>query len=100
MKTLDVSSLITADKKASEIADKFETWNSYRQGWLEERKELRNYIFATDTRTTTNSRLPWSNSTTTPKLTQLYDNLKANLNHLQNLVTQFLPLYRLQYRLP
>lgn len=78
MKTLDVSSLITADKKASEIADKFETWNSYRQGWLEERKELRNYIFATDTRTTTNSRLPWSNSTTTPKLTQLYDNLKAN----------------------
>ena len=78
MRTLDVDNLISADTMASEIANKFEEWNSYRMHWLEEKKELRNYVFATDTRTTTNSRLPWSNSTTTPKLAQLFDNLKAN----------------------
>ena len=44
------------------------------EGW----KELRNYIYATDTRTTSNSKLPWTNSTTTPKLTQIADNLHAN----------------------
>ena len=45
---------------------------------MEQRKELRNYIYATDTRTTSNSKLPWTNSTTTPKLTQIADNLHAN----------------------
>lgn len=77
-RTLDVDNLISADTVASEISNKWEEWNSYRSHWLEERKELRNYVFATDTRTTSNARLPWSNSTTTPKLTQIYDNLKAN----------------------
>ena len=35
-------------------------------------------MYATDTRTTANSKLPWTNSTTTPKLTQIADNLHAN----------------------
>ncbi len=78
MRTLDVSALIAADSKASAIANKWEEWNGYRRAWKEETKELRNYVYATDTRTTENNKLPWSNSTTTPKLTQLYDNLKAN----------------------
>jgi hypothetical protein len=50
----------------------------FRDKKVEEWKELRNYLFATDTRTTSNNRLPWSNSTTTPKLTQIRDNLHAN----------------------
>lgn len=77
-RTLDVDNLINADSKATQIAEQWEEWNTYRRRWLEEKKELRDYVYATDTRTTSNSKLPWSNSTTTPKLTQIYDNLKAN----------------------
>jgi len=77
---LDVQHLLDPDTLACEIADKWQDWHSLRNTWIEERKELRNYVFATDTRTTANKRLPWSNSTTTPKLTQIYDNLKANLS--------------------
>ena len=63
---------------AVDIANRWTTWNKARQPKLEEWKELRNYIYATDTRTTSNSKLPWTNSTTTPKLTQIADNLHAN----------------------
>jgi disulfide oxidoreductase YuzD len=77
-RALDVSALIEPHQYAAEISNRFAEWNSYRQAWLGEKKELRNYVFATDTRTTSNAKLPWANSTTTPKLTQIYDNLKAN----------------------
>ena len=77
-RTLDVSQLISPHQKASQIANQFDEWNNFRGPWIEEKKELRNYVYATDTRTTGNAKLPWSNSTTTPKLTQIYDNLKAN----------------------
>ena len=76
--TLDLEHLIDPHSLACGIAMKYNDWSMFRNNWIEEKKELRNYIFATDTRTTTNKRLPWSNSTTTPKLTQIYDNLKAN----------------------
>ena len=75
---LDVQSLIRPDSLAASIAQQWTEWNTFRVSWVEEKKELRNYVFATDTRTTSNSKLPWANSTTTPKLTQIYDNLKAN----------------------
>lgn len=77
-KVLDLESLIGPDYIAAMIAEKWREYNDYRIKWLEEKKELRNYLFATDTRTTSNSTLPWSNSTTTPKLTQIRDNLHAN----------------------
>lgn len=77
-RTLDVSQLISPHQKAANISNKWDMWNSARDGWVNEKKELRNYVYATDTRTTGNAKLPWSNSTTTPKLTQIYDNLKAN----------------------
>ena len=77
-RTLDVSQLISPHQKATHISNKFNDWNNARAGWLEEKKELRNYVYATDTSTTSNNKLPWSNSTTTPKLTQIMDNLHAN----------------------
>ena len=77
-KALDIHQLVTPDTLGASIAMKWQEWHSLRQNWLKEKKELRNYVFATDTRTTSNSQLDWSNSTTVPKLTQLYDNLKAN----------------------
>ena len=58
-----------------------ETWDKWKRARIEaenEKRELRNYIFATDTSSTTNANLPWKNSTTVPKLCQLRDNLHAN----------------------
>lgn len=75
---LDIESIIHADILGSEIANKWMEWNSYRSSWIEQKKELRNYLYATSTKTTGNALLPWSNTTTTPKLTQISDNLHAN----------------------
>jgi len=77
-RTLDLDNLISPDAMASAIANSWQTWNQYRKTWMSQCQELRNYVYATDTLTTQNQKLPWSNSTTTPKLTQIYDNLKAN----------------------
>ncbi len=76
--TIDVETMIDPHSLAVEITDRWTTWNNARQSKIEEWKELRNYLYATDTRTTSNSKLPWTNSTTTPKLTQIADNLHAN----------------------
>lgn len=76
--TVDMRLIISPDNIATEIADRWRLWNQQRVGKLEEWKELRNYLFATDTRKTSNSSLPWKNSTTVPKLTQIRDNLHAN----------------------
>lgn len=83
-KTLDIETFFGAsgisgpDHLAYIIAGRFNDWNSYRTEWLREKHELRNYLFATDTTSTSNSKLPWKNSTTVPKLTQIRDNLHAN----------------------
>jgi hypothetical protein len=67
-----------ADQLAEEINNLYMKWRSDRRVWEREKLELRNYLFATDTTTTTNATLPWKNKTTVPKLTQLRDNLHAN----------------------
>ena len=78
-RTQDFSEFIgTPDALAVAISNKYLDYDKYRRVWVEEKKELRNYLFATDTSKTTNATLPWKNSTTTPKLTQLRDNLHAN----------------------
>lgn len=66
------------DALANKITDMWIRWDSARSVWKSNQQELRNYLFATDTRTTSNSKLPWKNSTVTPKLTQIRDNLHAN----------------------
>lgn len=76
--TIELEQMLNPDTLAVEIAKRWVEWNTLRQKWVEEKKELRNYLYATDTRTTANAVLPWSNSTTTPKLTQIMDNLHAN----------------------
>lgn len=74
--TLDVR--YAQDNIARIVANRWSTWDGLRSNWLEEKKELRRYLFATSTRDTSNSKLPWKNSTVTPKLTQIRDNLHAN----------------------
>ena len=76
--TIELEHLLNPDTLAVEIANRWVEWSNLREKWVEEKKELRNYLYATDTRTTANAVLPWSNSTTTPKLTQIMDNLHAN----------------------
>lgn len=70
--------IYSAEDKASHIAGLWSSWDSQRAQWKAEKRELRNFIFATDTSKTSVQRLPWKNSTTIPKLTQLRDNLHAN----------------------
>lgn len=68
----------TPDSLAKQLAALFNSWWIQRGEKEAEWKELRNYLFATDTTKTTNSKLPWKNKTTIPKLTQIRDNLHAN----------------------
>lgn len=74
----EVRSAVEYSLLADSIAGMWNSWSESRRPWLEQQLELRNYLFATDTSTTTNSTLPWKNSTTRPKLTQIRDNLHAN----------------------
>jgi hypothetical protein len=77
-RTLDITDIAETDRLAHQIANTFQSWESFRNKWLTEKQEIRDYIFATDTRGTTNASLPWKNSTHVPKLCQIRDNLHAN----------------------
>jgi len=76
--TFDVEQFLDRDRLAVTIANNWTEWQGLRKEWESEKRELRNYIFATDTTKTTNASLPWKNKTTLPKLTQIRDNLHAN----------------------
>lgn len=71
-------SLVAPETKAELIASLWNSWNTQRDGWKQEKREQRNFVFATDTSQTSVGGLPWKNSTTLPKLTQIRDNLHAN----------------------
>lgn len=77
-KVAQIKDLINRDNLARQLSSLYENWRTQRFEKEEEWKELRNYLFATDTTKTSNSTLPWKNRTTIPKLTQIRDNLHAN----------------------
>lgn len=77
-KVLELENILSQEDLATDIVDHYTKFQNMRGGWIEEKKELRNYIFATDTRSTTNNKLPWKNSTHLPKICQIRDNLHAN----------------------
>ena len=77
-KVLEIESILTKDSLACDIGRNYQTWESARNIKVAEWKEIQQYIFATDTTKTSNSKLPWSNKTTIPKLCQIRDNLYAN----------------------
>ncbi len=74
----EIPAIVARETLAEQVAQLWDTHNTQRRSWLEQKLELRNYIFATDTTTTSNSQLPWKNKTTLPKLCQIRDNLHAN----------------------
>lgn len=75
---LVLNDMLKPHRIATDIAAKHIQWDMYRHKWLQEKREIRNYVFATDTTTTTNAENGWKNSTHVPKLCQIRDNLKAN----------------------
>jgi len=75
---LNFNEVLSADDLAVKIVSQYSMLQDQHQEWIEQTKEQRNYIFATDTSTTTNSELPWKNSTTIPKICQIRDNLHSN----------------------
>lgn len=77
-KVLNIEDFIKPDQLACKISEYFVQWDTSRQTWISEKKEVQSYIYATDTTKTANSRLPWSNTTTIPKLCQIRDNLASN----------------------
>ena len=77
-KTLDLDLVVQPDSLAIAISDKYTSWKNSRRKREDEWLEVRNFVFATDTGTTTNAKLPWKNKTVRPKLCQIRDNLHAN----------------------
>jgi len=74
----EIQEILTPESLAAQISWIWTNYQNQRLPWLAQKKELRDYLFATDTTTTTNNQLPWKNKTTIPKLTQIRDNLHAN----------------------
>lgn len=77
-KVAQIQQISSPEDLAKQLASLYDTWWIQRGPKEAEWKELRNYLFATDTTKTTNQKAPWKNKTTLPKLTQLRDNLHAN----------------------
>lgn len=77
--SLDLSHIFESEHRtATEIANLWCEWDSARAGWKKRVAETKAYVFATSTRETTNVQNPWSHSTNLGKITQVYDNLRAN----------------------
>lgn len=77
-KVAELKVLLSQDDASKWVSYLWDKYNQQRRGKIEEWLELRNYIFATDTSTTSVGALPWKNSTTIPKLCQIRDNLHSN----------------------
>ena len=74
--SIEVDLELQRDDLAKEIAQKWQTWDKLRT-WKEKVIELREYLFATDTKNTTNAQNESDHTSHRPKLTQIYDTLKA-----------------------
>lgn len=77
-KIAELTSALQPENDASWVSNLWDTFNNQRASKMVDWEEIKKYIFATDTRTTSNASLPWKNSTTLPKLTQIRDNLHSN----------------------
>jgi len=77
-KPITLEDYISKDSIGCLIGDRWLVWNQARQPYVDKWREIRQYVYATDTSTTSNSQLPWKNKTTIPKLCQIRDNLFSN----------------------
>lgn len=77
-KVINLEVELSADNLARQLSSLYNKWYIQLSVKQAEWRELRSYLFATDTSKTSNSSSPWKNKTTLPKLTQIRDNLHAN----------------------
>jgi hypothetical protein len=77
-KVLELENILSPDLLATRLTERYVEWDTMRNAWKVDKEEIRRYIYATDTSTTTNSTNPWKNRTTIPKLCQIRDNLYSN----------------------
>ena len=77
-RVLELKDILEEDRLALQVADEWISNDALRVAKKADWEEIRKYVFATNTRQTTNSKLPWKNSTTIPKLCQIRDNLYSN----------------------
>lgn len=86
--SLDLDSLfLDKDHMADEISNQWSGWNGAREPAKQRWHESTQYVFATSTRETVNANVGgfledsdgWNHSSHIPKLTQIADNLAANL---------------------
>ena len=75
---LNLNDVIVPDQLGCSIAKYWLEWDMRRRNKINSWKEVREYVYATDTTQTSNASLPWKNKTTVPKLCQIADNLMAN----------------------
>ncbi len=75
---INLVDLVNPDRLALSLGIKYDLWKRARKTKEDQVKEVRDYVFATDTSTTANQTLPWKNKTTRPKLCQIRDNLESN----------------------
>ena len=74
----EIQSFLEQDAEAAFVGN---LWDKYRNEMQDRRRawaETDKYIFATDTTSTANKSLPWTHTTTLPKLTNIRDNLHSN----------------------
>ena len=75
---MSIVGILTPEKLADEVSLMWTTFKNARISWEAEMLEIRNYKYATSTRTTEVGDAGFNNSTTIPKLSQIATNLKAN----------------------
>lgn len=88
-RAIDFKDFAKADKGATTIAEQYCRWKDARTDWEKLKRELRQYVFQTDT-TRLRTKLPWMNTTTRPKLCQIRDNLHSNYISALSLSSNFL----------
>ena len=77
--TVDFRNALTSDSTlATNILNLWFEWKEARHLAEARWTETKKYVFATSTRDTTNSKLPWSNTSHRPKLYNIYNNLLVN----------------------
>jgi hypothetical protein len=77
-KVAELRDLLKVDEPADWVSNLWNKLNNQRAERVTQWSEVDKYLFATDTTTTSNAKLPWTHKTTTPKLTQIRDNLHSN----------------------
>lgn len=75
---IELQGLIQQDDGAAWVSNLWDTWDHQRAEIKNLWHEIDEYIYSTDTTTTSNRMNPWTHTARNPKLTQIRDNLHSN----------------------